>query len=165
MTYTPENLRNVGINPDGLMFFGVFPPYDPALVSRARDLRNNGTKSEAYLWKILKNKQLGYKFSRQKPILHYIADFYCHELALVVEIDGSSHNDYEACRHDNQRDREMQAIGLRIVRLADETVKQQPLAAAQYIFSSQGIPIPKEIDKLFTEGGRLWMPGYLGRSI
>ena len=43
----------------------------------------------------LKSKRTGYSFSRQKPILNYIADFYCHELRLVVEIDGSTHFDID----------------------------------------------------------------------
>ena len=165
MLFTPDTLRSVGINPDGLKFCGAFPPYDPSLVSRARDLRNYGTTSEACLWKILKDKQLGYKFTRQKPVLHYIADFYCHELSLVVEIDGDSHNGSEAVQHDRQRDIDMHALGLRVVRIPDNIVKHQPIAAAQYIFSSQGIPIPKAIDYLASGVGSVSGKGYLGRVL
>ena len=165
MEYTPDSLRQAGLNPDGLRFCGKFPPYDPMLVGRARELRNDSTKSEAYLWQVLKNKRLGYKFSRQKPILHYIADFYCHELSLVVEIDGSTHNSAEAQKHDAQRDADMQALGLHIVRLDDNMVIKNPLASAQHIFTSIGVEIPKVLDFLATGDERLWGTGYLGRIL
>ena len=66
----------------------------------ARDLRNNPTKSELILWNALrKRKLLGYKFLRQHPLFFntnnqrrfFIADFYCHELKLVIEVDGKIH--------------------------------------------------------------------------
>ena len=145
------------------MFCGQFPPYDPALAERARHLRNCGTKSEAYMWQILKNKRLGYKFNRQKPILHYIADFYCHELSLVVEIDGASHNGDEAQRHDTRRDHDMKALGLSVVRLQHNDVIENPYGAAQYIFTSVGIELPEMLDFLATGNERLWPVGYLGR--
>jgi very-short-patch-repair endonuclease len=62
-------------------------PYNPQLKELARRLRNDGTLGEALLWKELNNKQLyGYDFHRQKPLLNYIVDFYCHELNLVIEL-------------------------------------------------------------------------------
>jgi len=64
-------------------------PYQPYLKELARKLRNDSTLGEALLWNELKNKQMyGYDFHRQKPLLNYIADFYCNELNLVIEIDG-----------------------------------------------------------------------------
>ena len=95
------------------------------------------------MWKILKNKQTGYTFTRQKPILNYIADFYCHELRLVVEIDGSTHFDIEAIKDDMERDRQMHAIGLRVVRIKDYEVKRNPTEAAQYIFLELGMEVPE----------------------
>jgi len=66
-------------------------PYNPKLKELARELRNNSTKSEIILWKELKGKFEGkYDFHRQKPLDNYIADFYCHELKLVIEIDGET---------------------------------------------------------------------------
>jgi very-short-patch-repair endonuclease len=68
--------------------------YKPELVARARELRNNATYSERFLWRYLKRKQIkGYDFDRQKPIDNYIVDFFCNELMLAIEIDGESHND------------------------------------------------------------------------
>lgn len=59
----------------------------------ARELRKNLTKGEVLLWNVLKRGGLnGYKFNRQKPLGNYIADFYCKQLKLVIEIDGNSHS-------------------------------------------------------------------------
>jgi very-short-patch-repair endonuclease len=67
--------------------------YNPALKAYARDLRKNGTKGEALLWKkVLRAKNMeGYQFNRQFPIGNYIVDFICRKLNLIIEIDGSSH--------------------------------------------------------------------------
>ena len=158
MIYTPELLRSLGIDPAGLKFHGSTIPYDPALTARARDLRTHGVKAEAYMWKILKNSISGYKFTRQKPILHYIADFYCHELQLVVEIDGSSHNIQERYLHDHQRDRDMEALGLRVVRLWDRDVIENPMDAARRIFQTIGVEIPGAFNGLFTGQERIFSP-------
>jgi len=80
-------------------------PYNPALKELARELRNNSTKSEILLWKELKGKFEGkYDFHRQKPLDNYIADFFCHELMLVIEIDGETHNWEETQRKDFQKE-------------------------------------------------------------
>ena len=76
-------------------------PYNPKLKEYARYLRNNSTRSEIRLWHELKGKQrLGYDFHRQKPLLHFIADFYCYELKLVIELDGYTHEFPEVIRKD-----------------------------------------------------------------
>ncbi len=69
-----------------------FIPYDKKLVSRARELRAEATQAEERFWEILQNKKfLGLKFTRQKPINHFIVDFYCASLGLAIEIDGGIH--------------------------------------------------------------------------
>ena len=88
---TPEFLLEQNINPEGLIFGPNFLPYNPRLKQFGRNLRSHGQISEAMLWKCLKSKQTGYIFLRQRPILNYIADFYCCKLRLVIEIDGASH--------------------------------------------------------------------------
>lgn len=85
------------------------------------------------LWKRLKGKQIGFTFNRQKPILNYIADFYCKELGLVVEIDGASHFTPEAYLKDQERDRQLQALGLEIVRVIDSDVRKDADAVARYL--------------------------------
>ncbi len=80
-----------------------FIPYDKALTDKARENRKDPTPAEKRLWfEVLQNKRLGkFKFIRQKPIEHYIVDFYCAELMLAIEIDGDTHAEqqqYDAIR-------------------------------------------------------------------
>ena len=142
MIFNSAILQSLGIPTEGLAYYGEFPPYNPQLNELARELRTHGTKSEAMLWKVLKNKQTGYRFTRQKPILNYIADFYCHELHVVVEVDGSSHFSKEDYLDDVERDRQMNAIGIRVVRILDHEVRHNPIESAQYIFFKLGMEVP-----------------------
>jgi very-short-patch-repair endonuclease len=130
---TPEYLWENDINPEGLVFGPNFLPYNPRLKQLGRNLRNEGQISEALLWKCLKNKQTGYIFLRQRPILNYIADFYCYKLRLVIEIDGASHFSAEAQERDAERDRQMQAIGLTVIRVKDSDVRRNPEGVARSI--------------------------------
>jgi very-short-patch-repair endonuclease len=66
-------------------------PYNPELVDLAKKLRNNMTLGEIAMWREIKNKKLGVSFSRQIPIDQYIVDFYCKNLQLAIEVDGSIH--------------------------------------------------------------------------
>ena len=98
-------------------------PYDKKLKAYARRLRNKCTKSEAILWKSLKGKQLmGYDFHRQKPLNHFIADFYCYELKLVIELDGASHHSDVAKYKDAWRTDILESLGLNVLRFEDEEV-------------------------------------------
>jgi len=82
-------------------------PYNPKLKERARELRKKMTLAETLLWKRLKGKQLcGYDFDRQRPIGRRIVDFYCKELKLAVDVDGSVH-DFRR-KEDEQRQRELE---------------------------------------------------------
>ena len=130
---TPDYLRQQNIDPEGLLFSTNHLPYNPRLKGFSRDMRCYGEKAEAMLWKQLKSKQLGFAFNRQKPILNYIADFYCKELNLVVEIDGASHFSPEAYQKDKERDRQMQALGLEIIRVLDSDVRKDVQQVARSI--------------------------------
>jgi very-short-patch-repair endonuclease len=80
------------------MYYGA----KPETFEAARILRENMTLFEKLLWERLKLKQIcGVRFRRQHPIDFFIADFYCHEARLVVEIDGEMHN-YQR-EHDDGR--------------------------------------------------------------
>ena len=130
---TPEFLLENGINPEGMLFGPNFLPYNPRLKDFSRDLRSRRQLSEALLWNCLKSKKTGYSFSRQKPILNYIADFFCKELRLVVEIDGSSHFSVEAQEKDRERDRQMEVLGLRVIRVKDSDVRRNPDRVADWL--------------------------------
>jgi len=96
-------------------------PYNPVLKSLARDLRNNSTKSEVILWNKIKKKSLGAEFHRQVPIDEYIVDFFCHELMLAVEIDGSTHHyNFEK---DDIRQKKLESFGIKVIRFDDKDVR------------------------------------------
>jgi very-short-patch-repair endonuclease len=96
-------------------------PYNPALKEKARELRNNSTRTEILLWTFLKGKQLrGYDFHRQKPIDEYIVDFFCNGLLLAVEIDGVSHIGKEL--YDTKRQNRLEKLGVTFLRFNDEDV-------------------------------------------
>jgi very-short-patch-repair endonuclease len=98
--------------------------YNKKLQPLAQQLRKGLTKSEACLWKYaLKAKQLnGYSFRRQRPILQYIADFFCKELMLIIELDGITHDNEFSLAKDNERDERLTKAGFKIVRFTDEEV-------------------------------------------
>ena len=130
---TPQYLKDNGIDPYGLIFGLNFLPYNPRLKQFSRNLRKGYQVSEVQLWKYLKAKGMGYAFRRQYPILNYIADFYCKELNLVVEIDGYSHLSVEAQERDAERDRQMRVIGLQIIRVNDNEVRKDAWRIARWI--------------------------------
>ena len=99
-------------------------PYNPKLKPIARELRKNSTLSEVLLWKEIKGKKLGYEFHRQVPIDQYIVDFFCHELMLAIEIDGSSHDSEEVQVKDLDRQSEMEGFGVSFLRFDDLDVKR-----------------------------------------
>jgi very-short-patch-repair endonuclease len=101
----------------------AFIEYNLNLKSKSRVLRNDSTLSEVLLWKKIRaGNVMGFKFNRQKPLGNYIVDFYCKALNLVIEIDGSSHdNKYEK---DLIRQAELEKLGLAVLRFADLQVKK-----------------------------------------
>jgi len=91
--------------------------------SRARELRKKMTGAEKLLWQELRNKKLkGFKFRRQHPISFYIVDFYCHELKLVIEVDGKYHDQEEQKIKDKERTTVIKRHGLHIIRFTNEEV-------------------------------------------
>jgi very-short-patch-repair endonuclease len=86
-------------------------------------LRKSMTESEKALWEELRNrKMLGLKFRRQHPLHWYVADFYCHEKRLVIEIDGGVHNRKEIKEHDLNRTAELERLGIRVIRFTNEEI-------------------------------------------
>ena len=86
-------------------------------------MRNKSTLAEVLIWKALKGKQVkGYDFHRQKPIDKFIVDFYCHDLSLAIEIDGSSHD--EKIEQDQERQERLEALGVHFLRFTDQEVKR-----------------------------------------
>jgi very-short-patch-repair endonuclease len=91
---------------------------------RAKELRQEMTPAETVLWEKLRDRRLGgYKFRRQKAIGPFIADFYCAERRLVVEIDGDIH-DLKADQ-DMARTEQFTDYGYRVIRFRNEQVTRQ----------------------------------------
>ncbi|MFQ4141079.1 endonuclease domain-containing protein [Chlorogloeopsis sp. ULAP02] len=99
-------------------------PYNPKLVERAKELRKNMTPAEQKLWYgYLRNFQ--FRVLRQRPINHFIVDFYCPTLKLVIEIDGNSHFTDEAQAYDIERTNILEGYGLKIIRFTNTQVLNQ----------------------------------------
>lgn len=94
------------------------------IFEKAIELRSNLTQAELILWGYLKQKPLGYKFRRQHPIGIYIADFYCHALKVVIEVDGSIHDDEEVKKADEIRQNDLERNGLLVMRFRNEEVEK-----------------------------------------
>lgn len=92
----------------------------PSLLYRRRELRNNLTPQENKMWRFLKDEQLGCKFRRQHSFGKYIADFYCREKQLIIEIDGSQHLEKE--KYDLLRTKFFESRGLRVLRFWNNEV-------------------------------------------
>ena len=97
-------------------------PYNIKLKTRARALRKAGVLSEVIFWKQV-HKEIFWKidFDRQRIISNYIVDFYVKTLGLVIEIDGSSHNDKED--YDQKREDYFISLGLKVYRISELRVK------------------------------------------
>jgi very-short-patch-repair endonuclease len=85
------------------------------------------TKAEACLWKyVLKARQVqGYAFTRQRPVLNYIADFMCKELKLIIEVDGSIHQLNDVKENDRIRQAELERSGFMVIRFNNDEVLKE----------------------------------------
>ena len=101
----------------------MFYDAKPEIFLKARLLRNNETEAEKQLWKRLSNNQLnGLRFKRQHPIDKYIADFYCHQYKLIIEIDEVYHENQKQRELDQIRDKDMLELGLHVIRFSDTEI-------------------------------------------
>jgi very-short-patch-repair endonuclease len=103
--------------------------------TRAKQLRQTLSPPEAILWVRLRVRQPGGpRIRRQHPIGPYIADFYCAEARLVIEIDGWCHNMGDAPQRDERRDAYMAAQGLTVMRYPAAEVFADPTGVADGIW-------------------------------
>ena len=93
------------------------------LKDKAKDMRNKPTEVEKMLWNVLSNKGLdGLKFRRQHIIGEYIVDFVCLEKLLIIEVDGSIHNESLQIEHDKIRTEWLESKGFKVIRYSNEQV-------------------------------------------
>ena len=109
-----------------------FLDYRRRLKRSARSLRRDPTPAERKLWfEFLRDLPL--RFSRQKPLGNYIADFYCASRLLIIEVDGDSHFTEAGAAYDDRRNAALEAQGPRIIRFTNFEVMQEFEAVCQRI--------------------------------
>jgi very-short-patch-repair endonuclease len=97
--------------------------FNSELKKYARELRKGMTDAENKLWSVIRLKQLnGLQFYRQRIIGSYIVDFFCPQVGIVIEVDGSQHYTSEATESDRKRDKYMKARGFKVLRYDDNEV-------------------------------------------
>ena len=90
---------------------------------RRRLLRSNMTDAEAMLWSSIRRKQVGgFRFRRQYSIGHFVVDFYCPEIRLVIEVDGPTHDGRDAKEYDADREEQIRSLGITVIRFKNEMV-------------------------------------------
>ena len=101
---------------------GMFEGASHIIFANAKHLRKKMTDAEQILWYYLKAGINGFKFRRQHPIGIYIADFYCHKAKLIIEVDGSIHNEPEIIRSDKTRQKDLEDWGYNVIRFSNQEV-------------------------------------------
>ena len=78
------------------------------------------TEAEVKLWCQVRRKRIkGVQFFRQRPIGHYIVDFYAPEVGLVIEVDGGQHYEDEGLEYDEMRDAYLKELNLKVLRISN----------------------------------------------
>ena len=116
------------------------------LVPLARELRKNMTPQERDLWyKYLRSHPL--KFTRQKVLGKYIADFYCASAKLVIELDGSQHYEEKGLEADRERTEFLKSYGIRVLRIPNNAVTKNLRGVCDYIdgILNGTIPFPENL--------------------
>lgn len=95
------------------------------LFEKAKQLRNKMTVGEEILWMHLRTGINGFKFRRQHPIGNYVADFFCFKAKLIIEIDGSVHNNNVIKENDINRQKDLESLGYTVVRFTNIEIHGQ----------------------------------------
>ena len=106
--------------------------HNQSIVPAAKKLRNNMTKEERHLWyDFLRTYQV--KFSRQKVLGKYIADFYSSKAKLIIELDGSQHYEKEQIKEDAERTGYLEQFGLKIIRIPNNQINEHFEETCEYV--------------------------------
>ena len=93
---------------------------------KRRSLRTNMTYCEKIVWMHLRKRQLGYRFLRQYSVDSFVIDFYCPELKLAIELDGNVHEIPEQKKYDKERQKYLEAFGIKFIRIKNEEFLGNP---------------------------------------
>ena len=102
------------------------------IVPTAKMLRKNMTKEEKHLWYDFLNTHPA-RFSRQKVLGKYIADFYSAKAKLIIELDGSGHYTKEGKKHDEERTIFLEEYGLSVIRIPNTEIHEKFKGVCDYI--------------------------------
>ena len=114
------------------------------VVEIARRLRGRSTTAEDIIWLSLRDWRLaGAKFRRQHPLGRYIADFYCHEARLAIELEGPIHEEKAQQEYDLVREDVIRQQGIRLLRFTNEEVVNELERVLSKIIEALETPLPK----------------------
>ena len=102
----------------------------PESQSSAKRLRRKLTPSEKVIWRIVSRERIGVHFRRQEPVGPYVADFLSYEAKMVIEADGTQHDESDA---DETRDAYLEAAGFRVLRFMNRFIALEPEAVEDMI--------------------------------
>ena len=106
--------------------------HNKQLVPLAKQLRREMTKEERHLWyDFLRSYPV--RFSRQKVLGKYIADFYSAEAKIIIELDGSRHYEPDELQKDAERTAFLEAYGLTVIRIANNEISRNFRGVCEYI--------------------------------
>ena len=106
--------------------------YNSNLISKAKQLRKEMTKEERHLWfDFLRSYEL--RFTRQKVLGKYIADFYCARAKLVIELDGSQHYDPVNLKKDEARTDFLNGYDIKVIRIPNNEINTNFRSVCEYI--------------------------------
>jgi very-short-patch-repair endonuclease len=136
--------------PNDEMYYGA----SKRLMAFARQLRVMETEAEKALWLRINKKQLnGLRFRRQHPIVYFVADFYCPQAKLVIEVDGGIHKQYAQFEYDRARDQELIVHGLTVLRFTNEEVLTDIDTVVRKILDAAKVPLGFPINHQFKPKG------------
>lgn len=143
---------------------------DPAswnlLIERAKEMRHSPTEAEQKLWERLRNRQTGFKIRRQHIIQGYIADFFCVEKNVIIEVDGGIHEAPQQKEHDKFRTEVLNSHGYLIIRVTNEEVLKDSFAVANKIREQlENMPSEKPLSATVNEDKGVFLPSPLGEGL
>ncbi len=137
-----------------------FIPYNQELTAFAQEMRNNPTPAEKQVWEILRGEEFkNIKITRQKPLLGFIADFYCAEQMKVIEVDEGVHKTQK--EYDQVREEELEQYGIKVLRISNEEVLQAPEATKKRIIQFLSPPDKGDLGGLYKKDGIALLTGSL----
>jgi len=124
-----------------MQYYSDYFKNKPNYIKRRKTLRKNPTNAEQLFWYEIRAKKLGVKFRRQFQIGKYIVDFYCHELKLIIKLDGNIHESKQI--KDKQRQNYLENSGYNVIRYYNEQVLFEREATVRHLI--------EEIKKIQSE--------------